>query len=156
MRLLRPIWNTKIKYKYEEPLYAALFLYLHNMNDITNRADLLHLMRQFYNKLLSDDRIRYIFTDIAQIDLEAHLPHLADFWEQTLLREGSYRKNVMHIHLELNEKESLRPEHFQIWLEHFDKTVDEHFEGSNSELIKTRALSIATIMQLKISQKNHN
>ncbi len=126
------------------------------MNDITTRADLLHLMRQFYTKLLSDDTISYIFTDIAKIDLEAHLPHLADFWEQTLLHQGSYRKNVMQIHLELNEKEALRPEHFQIWLEHFNKTVDEHFRGSNSELIKTRALSIATIMQLKISQKNHN
>lgn len=126
------------------------------MHDITSRADIFMLMQKFYTKLLSDDRIRYIFTDIAQIDLEAHLPHLTDFWEQTVLHQGSYRKNVLQIHLDLNAKENLTTEHFAIWLEHFNATVDENFSGERSELIKTRALSIATVMQLKISQKSHN
>ena len=126
------------------------------MNDINNREDLLLLMRKFYNKLLTDDSISYIFTEVAKIDLEAHLPHLADFWEQTLLHTGSYKKNVLQLHLDLDAKESLTSEHFNTWLQYFDQTVTENFTGENAELIKTRALSIATIMQIKISQKNNN
>ena len=42
--------------------------------DITNREDLLLLMQEFYKKLLTDDSINYLFTDIAKINLSHHLP----------------------------------------------------------------------------------
>ncbi len=120
------------------------------MSDIQNRDDLEKLLWAFYNKLLSDPEISYIFTDVAKINLEEHMPSLTDFWEQTLFYKGSYRKNVMQIHLDLNEKETLSPQHFEIWLKHFNQTTDELFSGENAEKAKTRALSIATIMQVKI------
>jgi hypothetical protein len=55
------------------------------MNDIKSRADLELLMDSFYHKLLNDDSIDYIFTDVAQIDIDSHLPVIVDFWEQTEL-----------------------------------------------------------------------
>jgi len=119
------------------------------MKDIQTRADIELLMREFYNSLLADNSISYIFMDVASINLEEHLPHLADFWEQNILQTGSYKKNVMRIHLDLNNNEPLTPQHFETWLSHFYKTIDNLFTGFNAELIKTRALSIATIMKIK-------
>ncbi len=120
------------------------------MTDLQNREDLELLMKRFYARLLADDSISYIFTDVAQIDLQEHLPHIVDFWELSILHTGNYKKNVMQVHLDLNHKEKLRREHFETWLGHFYRSVDAHFAGPNAELIKTRALSIATVMQIKM------
>ena len=61
---------------------------------------------------------------------------------------------TLQIHLDINTKEYLSPELFTIWLDHFYTTVDENFKGSKAEQIKTQALSIATIMQIKIAQQS--
>lgn len=120
------------------------------MTDIQTRADIELLMQEFYNRLLADPSISYIFTDVAKIDLPAHLPHLADFWEMTLFHTGGYRKNVMQLHMDLNEKENLTNTHFDTWLSHFNAAVDSLFAGNMADVAKTRALSIATIMKIKI------
>ena len=53
--------------------------------------------------------------------------------------------------MDVSEKEYLTPELFTIWLHHFNAAVDENFMGTNSEKIKTQALSLATVMQIKIN-----
>ena len=121
------------------------------MKDIETRADLELLLRAFYNRLLSDASISYMFTDVARINLEEHLPHITDFWEQSLFYTGNYRKNVLQIHKDLNSKEKLTESHFTTWLSNFNVIVDAMFKGENSDKIKTRALSIATVMKIKIS-----
>ncbi|MBY8962847.1 group III truncated hemoglobin [Flavobacterium sp. D11R37] len=126
------------------------------MKDIQNREDILLLMREFYNRLLADPAISYIFTDIAKIDLEAHLPHLTDFWEQTLFYTGGYKKNVLQLHLDLNAKEKLTDTHFKTWLNHFHKTIDKNFAGENAERMKSRAESIATVMKTKIFEHSQS
>jgi hemoglobin len=78
---------------------------------------------------------------------------LVTFWSQAILGTGGYVKNLTQIHLDVNQKEHLTPELFKIWLHHFYTTVDENFVGVNSEKIKTQALSIATVMQIKIAQE---
>src|SRR6218665_1471692 len=123
-----------------------------HMKDILNRLDIDLLMRIFYNKLLEDPAISYVFTDVAKINLETHLPIIANFWEQNLLQTVNYKNNVLEIHRQLNFKEKLTPKLFKIWLNHFNIAVDENFTGENSEKIKTRALSIATIMKIKMQQ----
>ena len=122
------------------------------MKDILNRADIDLLMRIFYNKLLDDPAISYVFTEVAKIDLENHLPIIASFWEQNILQTGNYKNNVLEIHRRLNLKEKLKPELFEIWLQHLYGAIDTNFEGENCEKIKTRALSIATIMKIKMHQ----
>jgi hemoglobin len=124
------------------------------MNDIQNQDDLYLIVDEFYKKLLSDESISYIFTDVVKVHLEEHLPILVTFWSQAILGTGGYTNNLTQIHLDINEKEYLSPQLFKIWLNHFNTTIDEHFKGANSEKIKTQALSIATIMQIKIAQKN--
>ena len=123
------------------------------MNDIQNQEDLYLLVDEFYKKLLSDDSINYIFTDVVKIEIEEHLPILVVFWSQAILGTGGYVKNLTQIHLDVNAKEHLTPKLFKIWLHHFYTCVDEHFKGQKAEQIKTQALSIATIMQIKIAQE---
>lgn len=120
------------------------------LSDIKNRADIELLMDHFYNKLLQDEAIAYLFTDIAQIDLQAHLPRIVDFWENILFNSVAFNGNVFKKHLQLHQLSALKQKHFEIWLHHLNQSVDELFAGSNAEKVKTRALSIATIMQSKI------
>ena len=120
------------------------------MNDIETKQDLEFLLSKFYSKLLSDETISYIFTDVAKINLESHLQKIIDFWNLSLFGKGDYSNNVMKIHLDLNADENLNENHFKTWLNTFNMTVDENFSGKNAEIIKTKALSIATVMQIKI------
>jgi hemoglobin len=124
------------------------------MKDIQNQDDLYLLVDEFYKKLLSDKSISYIFTDVVKIKIQEHLPILVTFWSQAILGTGGYVKNLTQIHLDIDKKEHLTKELFDIWLTYFFTTVDENFVGENSEKIKTQALSIATIMQIKIANQN--
>jgi hemoglobin len=119
-------------------------------HDIETREDILLLMEKFYEKLLADERIAYIFTDVAKINMLSHLPLLADFWEMILFQKSTYQKNVMEIHKILDQKSPITKEHFNIWTGYFTSTVDELYEGDNAILAKQRALSIATLMEIKL------
>lgn len=121
------------------------------MNDIQNKNDLHLLVDKFYKKLLSDDAISSIFTDVVKIKIEEHLPILVTFWSQAILGTGGYTNNLTQIHLDINSKEYLSPELFKIWLNHFNSSVDENFKGEKSEQIKTQALNIATVLQIKVA-----
>ncbi|AWA29720.1 hypothetical protein HYN48_06285 [Flavobacterium magnum] len=120
------------------------------MRDIETRADIEQLMGLFYQALLEDPAISYIFTEVARVNLERHLPVIVDFWQQILVQTRHYQNNVFEIHKMLHGKSALTKVHFAIWLSHLNYVVDRHFLGPNAEKIKTSALSIATIMQLKL------
>lgn len=122
--------------------------------DINNRVAIDLLVKNFYEKLLSDNSISYIFTEVAKIKIEEHLPVIADFWESILLNKNVYRNNTMKIHLDLNKKIALEKSHFDTWLKYFTKTVDELFEGDTAMLAKQRAASIATVMQIKMIEQH--
>lgn len=121
--------------------------------EIENREDLYLLVSKFYEKLLIDKKINYFFDELLLEDgLEEHLQVLVDFWENILFFTGTYRRNAMRPHLLLNQRKPFLKEHFQIWLKHFNNTVDELFIGELAHAAKTRALSIATVMELKVKQ----
>lgn len=124
------------------------------MNDIENREDILLIIREFYDKLLTDESISFYFTKITNIDrhLEDHFEILATFWEQSLFMKGGYFNNMFQIHKDLNDKHSFKKEHYETWLKHFNTTIDSLFQGKNAEQMKTNALSMATVMQFKFSQ----
>lgn len=119
-------------------------------NDITNREDLHLIVSEFYIKLLSNNDIKHFFDKFINKDtLEEHLNTLVDFWDNILFYSGTYNKNAMQPHVHLHKKKPFSKKHFEIWLDLFNQSVDENFSGTNTHTIKTRALSIATIMQIK-------
>lgn len=114
--------------------------------DIGSRADIDALMRAFYGKVMNDPVIGYLFTEVARLDLDHHLPIIGDFWETVLFASGDYARhgrNPLQVHLALHEKEALRPEHFVRWLDLFDASVDELFTGPRATFTKQRARGIA-------------
>lgn len=117
--------------------------------DIENRADIDRLMQVFYERALTDDAIGYIFTDVAKLDLEHHLPIIGDFWESLLFGTAAYQKhgrNPMLVHRDLNAKSALTRDHFERWLEIFTATVDDLFVGDLADHLKIRAAAIAARM----------
>lgn len=105
---------------------------------------------------MADDVIGFFFTDIAQLDLEKHLPVMYDFWESTLFHSANYSGNPMRVHINLNQKARIRDRHFERWLALFNETVDELYTGTVAELAKTRALSIATVMRIKLIKNSQH
>jgi hemoglobin len=111
--------------------------------DIETRDDVERLVRAFYSKALTDPIIGFIFTDVAKLDLEAHVPQIASFWETILLGVPSYRGGAFRPHAELHFQVRLRSGHFERWLFLWRETVDELFAGERAELAKAHALRVA-------------
>lgn len=108
--------------------------------DIETREDLENLLREFYAIATRDERIGHHF---AELDLEAHLPIIINFWEKVLFGEPVYFGNPLAVHQILHEKSPLKLEHFQRWFEIFTHTVDELFTGETADNAKLRAKMIA-------------
>jgi hemoglobin len=123
------------------------------MKDIQTPEEIYTIVDEFYKKLLADEKISYIFTDVVKIKLEEHLPILVTFWSQAILGTGGYVNNLTQIHLDVNAKSYLSKELFEIWLAHFEAAIDENFEGFNCERMKNQAQNLSTIMQIKIAQQ---
>jgi len=111
--------------------------------DIASRADCERLVRAFYGRALTDPIIGFLFTDVAKLDLEAHVPRITNFWETILLDAHSYGGGAFRPHLELNSKAPLQRGHFERWLYLWGLTVDELFSGPHAELAKAHAERVA-------------
>lgn len=124
------------------------------MKDLFSREDVVLLVDTFYDKVVKDETIGYIFNDVAQVDWALHKPKMYDFWETSLFHRMKYTGNPMRVHKHLDQKEKLTSVHFARWIALFRETVDELFRGEYAELAKQRAESIAGIMSLKIAGKS--
>ena len=120
------------------------------VHDIETRADCERLVRSFYGRALTDSVIGWLFTDIAKIDLEAHIPRITNFWETILLDAQSYGGGAFRPHLELNFKTPLKRGHFERWLYLWHETVDELFVGEHAELAKSHATRVATAFNARL------
>lgn len=113
---------------------------------IESRDQIIQIVDSFYAKVRADSLIGPIFTDIAKVDWQEHLPKLYNFWEDLLFGTDNYRGRPFPPHMKLN----LKPEHFQRWLELFHSTVDEYYFGQKAEEIKSRATRIAYNFSLNL------
>ena len=113
------------------------------VGDICTREDCERLVRAFYGRALTDPIIGWLFTDIAKLDLEAHVPKIASFWETVLLGAQSYRGGAFAPHAMLHMKARLHRGHFERWLFLWHATVDELFAGARADLAKSHANRVA-------------
>jgi hemoglobin len=118
--------------------------------DIEDRGDCERLVRAFYGRALVDPIIGWIFADIAQLDLEAHVPRIASFWETILLEARSYSGGAFRPHAVLNSRVRLRAGHFERWLWLWRATVDDLFTGERASLAKEHAQRVANAFQLRL------
>jgi hemoglobin len=113
------------------------------LHDIEQRADCEALVRAFYGRALTDPIIGWLFTDVARLDLEAHVPAIASFWETILLGTKSYDGSPFPPHADLHARVGLKAGHFGRWLALWTMTVDELFAGERAELAKAHAVRVA-------------
>ncbi len=123
--------------------------------ELNSREDIELLVNSFYEKVQQDKIIGHIFTDVAKVNWDHHLPKMYDFWETILFGQKGFKGNPMEVHFKLNQVYPLLAEHFDQWKSLFFDTVDEHFEGEFAELAKQKAQSIADLMFFKINIKEN-
>jgi hemoglobin len=121
------------------------------LSDIATREDCERLVRRFYARALSDPIIGFLFTDIAKMDLEQHLPRITRFWETVLLGAQSYNGGAFRPHIELHLRVRLQRGHFERWLYLWREAVDELFEGERAEEAKRHALRVANAFYTRLS-----
>ena len=126
------------------------------MRDIENRHDIEQILKAFYEEAFKDELIGRFFIEVVPLDLETHLPVITDFWESIIFNTHGYRKNVMEVHQHIHSLSHIKKEHLNKWVELFTKTVDESFVGNKATLMKHRAASIATLMDIKLNHQSIN
>lgn len=118
--------------------------------EIENRDDIILLVNSFYEHVKQDDVIGHFFREVVPVNWEKHLPVMYNFWENIVFHTGGYTGNPMDVHQRLNTQCPMQRAHFERWITLFNQTVDELFEGEKAFQIKQRALSIATVMQIRL------
>lgn len=119
--------------------------------DVESKEDLEVMLQAFYKKAFADDLIGRFFTEVVPLNLETHIPIIASFWASVVLGTQGYRRNVMEVHQHIHQLSPIKKEHLDRWLMLFTATTDEFFEGPKAELMKQRATSIATLMDIKLN-----
>ena len=122
--------------------------------DLADRTDVERLVTAFYLRAFADPLIGPVFTEVARMDLDAHLPVMCDFWESVLFAAGRYRRNALAPHLALHRMAPLGPEHFGRWLALWSLTVDELFHGEKAELAKLQAGRIGGSLQRRLAGRD--
>ncbi|HEY6761874.1 MAG TPA: group III truncated hemoglobin [Baekduia sp.] len=119
--------------------------------DIQTREDCERLVRAFYGKAMTDPMIGFLFTDVAKLDLEAHVPVITSFWETMLLGTQTYGGGAFAPHVSLHRKAGLRGPHFERWLALWTATVDELFVGERAEEAKAHAQRVAAAFARRLA-----
>ena len=123
--------------------------------DLENVNDVIFLLDSFYEKVLKDDEIGFIFNEYMSVDIKEHMPIMYNFWDSLLFGSATYKGNAMIKHIELNERVALKRVHFDRWFYLWTTTIDNLFEGPKAEEAKTKARNIKELMFYKISQSQN-
>lgn len=126
------------------------------MRDISDANDIKTLVEHFYGKVMKDPIIGFLFTDIAAIDLEHHLPKISAFWSWQLLGIPGYSGRTFEKHVTLHQRAALNADHFHRWLYLFRGSVDALFAGPVADAAKARAAAIAQSMQQALANRSAN
>lgn len=119
--------------------------------DLDSHEKISVLIDGFYAKVLRDPRLAPIFHDVAEIELDVHLPLIKSYWEKLLLGDTNYQRHTMNIHRALHAKQSLQHEDFERWLSLFCNTVDELYCGPRAQRATELAARIAANMDAALS-----
>ena len=105
------------------------------MKDIEDLEDIKIMINLFYREVQKDDLIGPIFNNVIGNNWSTHLQTMYKFWQTVLLHERSYKGSPFHPHRKL----PIGPEHFERWLQLFNKCIGINFTGTKTEEAKWRA-----------------
>ena len=117
---------------------------------IENLKDVQLLVRSFYKKVLEDDRLSPFFSSLRNDHWERHLEAMDRFWSNVLFYTEGYSGHPFDVHKDMHRLKGLNVKDLDRWMELFNETMNDLFEGEKAEEAKRRALSIAEIMKTGI------
>ena len=119
------------------------------MKELKNKDDIIDIVNLFYIEIRENEVLSPFFDNFIE-DWGLHLRKMYDFWSTILINDETYTGNPVKAHFELNKEKPLKKEHFDLWLELFEKTIDKKYFGEKAEKMKTRAKVMAKVMFSKI------
>jgi len=122
--------------------------------DIQNRSDIEHLVNVFYQKILEDPVIGFIFNESIDFIWDEHIPKIYDFWDSVLFHTATYKGNPMLTHIALNRKTKLTEKHFERWVKLWKETIEENFQGVTANVAYEKAILMKNLMLHKIKMSS--
>ncbi|ESY72913.1 group III truncated hemoglobin [Mesorhizobium sp. M0051] len=110
-----------------------------------DRGSIGKLVREFYAKIRSNERLGPIFAREITGDWEPHLEKMTDFWSSVILKSGDYHGRPVPAHLKLKD---VTEDDFEIWLALFGRTAADLFAPETAAVFVDRAERIATSLKL--------
>lgn len=120
--------------------------------DLDSKENIKHFIECFYDKVLADNVLAHIFTDVAGIDIKVHIPIIRSYWEKLLLGDTAYQRHTMNIHRNIHQKFPLSNVEFERWLSLFKTTLQEECSGPKSERAGQIASNIAFNMDTSLNK----
>lgn len=120
--------------------------------DITNQDDIKLMVDTFYDRIKLNPVLGPIFEDKIGDKWPMHLEKMYRFWATILLNEHTYSGSPFAPHATLPIDES----HFKIWVETFNTTLDDLFDGEVATEAKSRGVLMAAIFSSKIAYHKEN
>lgn len=121
-----------------------------NKQDIQSESDIVRMVDAFYNRVNKDETLSPIFNGFAKVDWQSHLPKMYRFWNTLIFGAQSYKGAPFDAHIGL----PIDATHFDRWIQLFEFTIDELFQGEVADQTKLRARSIAHVFQSKLAYLN--
>jgi hemoglobin len=119
------------------------------MRDIESRADLRKLVERFYTSVRADADLGPIFASrIRDDDWSEHLDTMTRFWSSIVLASTEYHGNPLVAHRGL----PVDTQHFERWLELWQATTVELFDGPIARGIVARAHRIAGVLARRLEE----
>lgn len=114
--------------------------------DIENLEDIKTLVDTFYGRIQQDQFIGPIFNEHIQDRWPEHIAKMYTFWQTILLDDYTYQGRPFPPHATL----PIEQHHFDHWIQLFDKTVNDLFEGPIAEEAKSRGRKMAALFMVKL------
>ena len=114
--------------------------------DIETSEDVKLLVDTFYDRVGKNPMIGPIFYGILKDNWQPHLDKMYGFWETILFEVHKYSGSPFPPHKNL----PLDKEHFETWLNLFNQTLKDLFEGEKTDEALWRANKMAEMFLYKI------
>ena len=106
--------------------------------------DLYPVLVAFYDEVAREPLLVPYF---AEVDMEAHMPTIVDFWSTMVFHTRRYHANAFLPHLKMP---GLTAAHFGRWLATLARVLESAHAGPNTERMKDLAQRVAHSMQIRL------
>lgn len=115
-------------------------------DDIRGRDDVERFVRDFYRAAAMDDLLGPVFF-AAQIEWNAHIDRITDFWMWQLFGVRGYEGNPLRAHEPSHARTPFTPAHYDRWVALFCETICERFAGPVADLAMARGRKMAVALR---------